>query len=71
MTTHSLAIYQLIALCDSAAHVAPVLPFNTEQAHEVMRIHVGCRAKHCPRKTAALQTLIAAGRLIPATSKPR
>lgn len=71
MTPSSLAMYQLIALCDSAAHVAPTLPFNVEQAHEVMRLHVACRAKQCPRKASALGVLVEAGRVVPSTSKPR
>ncbi|MGV9585503.1 hypothetical protein [Nocardia farcinica] len=64
-------MYQLIALCDSAAHVAPTLSFNVEQAHEVMRLHVACRAKQCPRKASALSILIEAGRVVPSMSKPR
>lgn len=71
MTRPSLAMYQLIALCDSAAHVAPTQPFSVGQAHEVMRLHVACRAKHCPRKASALQVLVEAGRIVPSTSQPR
>ncbi|MBF6165068.1 hypothetical protein IU486_09815 [Streptomyces gardneri] len=71
MSTNSLAIYQLIALYDVAAHQAPILPFTVGQAHEVMRIHIACRAKHCARKAAARQVLIDAGRMVPDTSKPR
>ncbi|MEU4345166.1 hypothetical protein AB0H00_28580 [Nocardia sp. NPDC023852] len=68
---NSLAVYQLIALCDAAAHQAPTLPFTVDQAHEVMRIHVACGAKHCPRKAAARQVLIDSGRMVPSTSKPQ
>jgi hypothetical protein len=64
-------MYQLIAVCDSAAHVAPTLPFTVVQAHEVMRLHVACRAKHCPRKASALGVLVEAGRVVPSVSKPR
>jgi hypothetical protein len=67
---NSLAVYQLIALCDAAAHEAPILPFTVDQAHGVMRIHVACRAKHCPRKAAARQVLVDSGRMVPNTSKP-
>ncbi|WP_040776344.1 hypothetical protein [Nocardia pneumoniae] len=70
MSTNSLAIYQLIALYDAAAHQAPTLPFTIGQAHEVMRLHVACRAKHCLRKAAARQVLIDSGRLVPDLSKP-
>ncbi|WP_157110222.1 hypothetical protein [Nocardia anaemiae] len=71
MPTNSLAMYQLIALCDAGAHMAPMLPFTVAQAHEIMQIHVACRAKQCPRKAAAQQILVAAGRIVPAAHKPR
>jgi len=70
-TTNSLAMYQLIALCDAAAHAAPLVPFTTTQAHEVAQIHVACRARTCPRKAAALDSLVEAGRMVLSTSKPR
>ncbi|MGN2635061.1 hypothetical protein ACTD5D_02460 [Nocardia takedensis] len=68
---HSLAMYQLIAMCDETAHQAPVLPFTVEQAHTVMRYHVACRAKRCPRKASALQTLVDAGAMVPSQRHPR
>ncbi|WP_280312412.1 hypothetical protein [Nocardia abscessus] len=71
MSTNSLAIYQLIALCDAAAHQAPIQQFTVGQAHEVMQIHVACRAKHCARKAAARQVLIDAGRMVPDTGRPQ
>ncbi|MBH0779942.1 hypothetical protein [Nocardia bovistercoris] len=71
MTTNSLAMYQLIALYDAAAHAAPVLPFSVHMAHEMMQLHLGCRAKHCARKAAAQQTLVEAGRMVPSSTKPR
>lgn len=71
VTRPSLAMYQLIALCDSTAHVAPTLPFSVGQSHEVMRLHVACRAKHCARKASALQVLVDAGRIVPSTNRPR
>ncbi|GAA1644452.1 hypothetical protein GCM10009764_77570 [Nocardia ninae] len=67
----SLAIYRLLALCGEEAHQAPTAPLTVAQAHDAMQIHVDCRAKHCPRKAAALQVLIAAGRVRPSLSKPR
>lgn len=69
--TNSLAIYQLAALYDAAAHVAPRLPFTVEQSPSVMQFHVACRATRCPRKAAALDVLIEAGRVVLSTSKPR
>lgn len=71
MTTHSLAMYKLIALCDAAAHAAPMLPFTPAQAHEIMRIHVACRAMSCPRKASAQRTLVEAGRMVLAENRPR
>ncbi|MEU2030969.1 hypothetical protein [Nocardia amamiensis] len=62
-------MYQLVALNDAAAHQAPIQPFTIGQAHEVMRVHVGCRAKHCARKAAAHQVLIDNGRMVPDTRK--
>ncbi|MBF6074957.1 hypothetical protein AB0346_05335 [Nocardia beijingensis] len=70
MSTHSLAIYQLIALCDAAAHQAPMRPFSIGQAHDVMQIHVACRAKYCARKAAARQVLIDSGRMVPDPGRP-
>ncbi|MEU2035933.1 hypothetical protein [Nocardia amamiensis] len=71
MPTSSLAMYQLVAMCDEAAHQVPSVPFTISQAHTVMRYHVACRAKRCPRKAAALQTLVEAGQVVPSTTKPR
>ncbi|WP_433754691.1 hypothetical protein [Nocardia sp. CA-135398] len=71
MPTNSLAMYQLIALCDAAAHAAPMVPFTPAQAHEVAQIHIACRAKTCPRKSAAIDTLVEAGRMVLSTTKPR
>ncbi|MGW4330539.1 hypothetical protein ACWEKR_32200 [Nocardia sp. NPDC004573] len=71
MPTSSLAIYQLIAMTGQAAHQAPLVPFTISQAHAVMRYHIACRAKRCPRKAAALNTLVQAGRVVPSETKPR
>ena len=68
---NSLAIYQLAALYDAAAHIAPRLPFTVEHAHEVMQFHVACRATRCPRKAAALDALIEGGCVVLSASKPR
>ncbi|KAF0835705.1 hypothetical protein [Nocardia caishijiensis] len=71
MPNPSLAMYKLIALCDAGAHAAPMLPFTPAQAHEVMQIHVACRAKECQRKNAAMQVLVEAGRIVRAQNRPR
>ncbi|MGO4518949.1 hypothetical protein AB4Y89_24430 [Terriglobus sp. 2YAB30_2] len=68
---YSLAMYQAVALCDPAAHRAPIVPFTVSQTHEIMQIHVACRAKHCPRKAAAQDTLIVAGRMVSSLTNPR
>ncbi|RDI53326.1 hypothetical protein DFR68_103715 [Nocardia mexicana] len=68
---HSLAIHQLDALNMQRTHQAPKVPFTVAESHTIMQFHVACRAKHCPRKAAALQTLAEAGRLVPSTTKPR
>lgn len=70
MTTNSLAMHQLISLCDASAHAAPTRPFTPAEAHDVVQIHIGCRAKTCPRKASALDTLVEAGRMVLSTSKP-
>lgn len=70
-TANSLAMYQLIALCDAAAHAAPMVPFTPAQAHEIVQIHLACRAKNCPRKASALDMLVEAGQMVLSTSKPR
>ncbi|MGW3545655.1 hypothetical protein ACWDNI_34635 [Nocardia niigatensis] len=58
-------------MTEQEAHQAPATPFTIDQAHMVMRDHVACRAKRCPRKAAALQALVDAGRVVLDTSKPR
>lgn len=50
-------------------HAAPDWPFSIEEAHATMQQHRGCRAIECPRKEAARQTLIDAGRMKPDTSR--
>ncbi|MBF6464771.1 hypothetical protein IU427_06175 [Nocardia beijingensis] len=39
------------------------------EAHMTMQRHRGCRADECPRKAAARQVLISAGRMKPDTSR--
>ncbi|WP_155981253.1 hypothetical protein [Nocardia sp. BMG111209] len=64
------AIHQCVTQTRQETHQAPDEPFAIAQAHAVMQFHVACRAKRCPRKAAALLTLIDAGRVVPSTSKP-
>jgi len=44
-------------------HRAPSVPLTVEQAYVEMRNHVGCGVYRCPRKNAALWTLMGAHRV--------
>lgn len=68
---HTLAMHQTIAMSEQETHAAPQTPFSVERAHLVVQFHVACRAIRCPRKAAALQVLVEAGRVVLSTSKPR
>ncbi len=68
---HTLAMHHTLTLSEQEKHRAPSTPFTVGQAHTVMRYHVACRAKYCPRKNAALQTLVAAGAVVPYEQHPR
>ncbi|MER7452068.1 hypothetical protein [Nocardia beijingensis] len=50
-------------------HEAPETPLSVTEAHQTMQRHRACRADQCPRKAAARQTLIDAGRMKPDTSR--
>ncbi|MGQ4618453.1 hypothetical protein [Nocardia sp. R7R-8] len=50
-------------------HDAPAGPMSVTDAHRDMQRHRGCRADSCARKAAARHTLIAAGRMVPDTSR--
>ncbi|MFD6352956.1 hypothetical protein [Nocardia tengchongensis] len=63
--------YSLLDLIGLAAHTAPVTPLSADSAHEVMRLHRECPARECPRKAAALRTLVAAGCITPDSSRRR
>lgn len=67
----TLAIHQLATMSAQETHQAPSTPFTIEQAHTVVQFHIACRAIRCPRKSAALQVLTEAGRLVPSTTRPR
>lgn len=67
----TLAIHQTLALSEQETHQAPPTAFSIDQAHTVMQYHVACRAKHCPRKNAALQALVAAGAVVVSEHHPR
>ncbi|MCC3327392.1 hypothetical protein [Nocardia abscessus] len=50
-------------------HEAPENPLSVAEAHWTMQRHKDCRTDLCPRKAAARQTLIDAGRMKPDTSR--
>lgn len=46
-------------------HRAPSELPTAEQAHTVMQIHRACERAYCPRKAAAWDVLVTAGRIVP------
>lgn len=44
-------------------HSAPPFPFNVDQAHATMRMHRDCPRIDCPRKRAAVDTLVMSGHM--------
>ncbi|WP_278262724.1 hypothetical protein [Nocardia sp. AG03] len=46
-------------------HCAPSSLLTPEQAHTVLQVHRACERWQCPRKTAAWNVLVAAGRIVP------
>ncbi|GAA5077377.1 hypothetical protein GCM10023319_14630 [Nocardia iowensis] len=52
-------------------HAAPEYPLSVSEAHRIMQQHRGCRVSDCPRKAAARQALIDAGRMRPDPSRER
>lgn len=50
-------------------HEAPEHPLSVPEAHQTMQHHRQCCADQCPRKAAARQVLIDAGRMRPDTSR--
>ncbi|WP_067891136.1 hypothetical protein [Nocardia vaccinii] len=50
----------------SLVHTAPLEPFTPDQAHQAMQLHIDCDTDACPRRQAALDTLIQAGHVRPA-----
>ncbi|MFI5781117.1 hypothetical protein [Nocardia sp. NPDC051570] len=61
--------YTLTQLFDMAAHAAPRTPPAVEAAHELMRIHRECAVDSCGHKSAAFDVLIAAGHVVPDSSR--
>lgn len=61
----------LLELLELADHATPANPLTLDQAHESMRVHRACPIDHCRRKALAFNTLIAAGRIVPDSSRQR
>jgi len=47
-------------------HTAPPWPLSIDQAHATTQRHIACAVEDCPRKRAAVDTLIRSGRMKPA-----
>ncbi|MEU2177570.1 hypothetical protein ABZ552_25425 [Nocardia sp. NPDC019219] len=71
MPYSTLAIHQLAAITQQETNLAPDAPFSIDQAHTIMQFHVACDAQYCPRKAAAVQARVEAGRVVPTPSKSR
>ncbi len=52
-------------------HEAPERPLSVNEAHLTMQRHRGCLREECPRKQAAYQALVEAGRIRPDSSRAR
>lgn len=63
--------YSLAELVAVAAHSTPIQPLTLERAHRVMQVHTGCSTDGCRNKRAAYDVLVAAGRLVPDSSRRR
>jgi hypothetical protein len=45
------------------------IQLTPERAHTIMQMHHNCRTEECPRRRAAVQTLVRAGLLVPDSSR--
>gem|GEM_PF-4029649 len=54
----------------STCWVEPI-QLTTKRAHVIMQMHLSCRTEECPRRRAAVRTLIWAGHLVPDSSRAR
>lgn len=59
----------VLELLELADHATPAAPLTIAKAHESMRVHRACSTDHCRRKALAFTTLIAAGRIVPDSSR--
>ncbi len=51
------------------AHAAPDEELTIEQAHRETQTHRNCLAEECPKKRAAFQRLVKAGRVVPDSAR--
>ncbi|PXX65405.1 hypothetical protein DFR70_104469 [Nocardia tenerifensis] len=61
----------VLAMLELADHATPAAPLTIDHAHESMQVHRACSTDHCRRKALAFNTLIAAGRIVPDSSRVR
>ncbi|QIS16600.1 hypothetical protein [Nocardia arthritidis] len=61
--------YTVLTQLEMAEHVAPAHPLTIDGAHEAMRVHRACVIEHCRRKAFAFDVLVAAGRIVPDSSR--
>ncbi|WP_405160057.1 hypothetical protein OG203_26905 [Nocardia sp. NBC_01499] len=59
----------VLELLELADHATPAASLTIDQAHQSMRVHRACATDHCRRKALAFNTLIAAGRIVPDSSR--
>ncbi|MEV0294520.1 hypothetical protein [Nocardia sp. NPDC050710] len=59
----------LLELLEMAGHGEPATPLDRDQAHAAMRVHRDCAIDDCRRKAAAFHALVAAGRIVPDSSR--
>ncbi|MGF6884087.1 hypothetical protein ABIA39_003672 [Nocardia sp. GAS34] len=52
----------------STCWVEPI-GLTPERAHSIMQMHLDCHTDECPRRRAAVRTLIQSGHLVPDSSR--
>ncbi|MEU8895479.1 hypothetical protein [Nocardia sp. NPDC048505] len=60
---------QMWELLEPAAHSNPAAPLSVDEAHRLMRVHRDCALDSCGSKRTAFRYLVAAGRIVPDSSR--
>ncbi|GAB0103374.1 hypothetical protein JMUB6875_23470 [Nocardia sp. JMUB6875] len=63
--------YTLSELIEMSSHTGSPARPTAEVAHEIMRLHRECLVGQCLRKTAAFETLVESGCVVPDSHRPR